>query len=110
MSGTGINLRVELRARGRSGQGIVYDLVPEGCLLGCGPGLIAAGTAASLRFPSGLRLKGRATLLHGSVARIEFDQPLHEAVFAHLVDCEPGSQGQQPSPPYSLAGTNQRAI
>jgi hypothetical protein len=110
LSGTRINLRVELRARGRSGQGIVYDLVPEGCLLGCGPGLIAAGTIASLRFPSGLRLKGRAMLLHGSVARIEFDQPLHEAVFAHLVDCEPEGQGQQPSPPYSLAAANQRAI
>ena len=110
MSDTGINLPVEVRARGRSGQGIVYDLVPEGCLLGCGPGLIAAGTVALLRFPSGMRLKGRAVLLHGSVARIEFDQPLHEAVFAHLTDDERARQGQQQMRRDSLAGAHQRAI
>jgi hypothetical protein len=110
LSGAGINLPVEVRARGRSGRGIVYDLLAEGCLIGCGPGLIAAGTVASLRFPSGMCLKGRATLLHGSVARIEFDQPLHEAVFAHLVDGEPGRQARRPIAPPSRAVPSQRAI
>jgi hypothetical protein len=42
----------------------------------------------ALRFSSGVRLNGRVTLLHGRIARIQFEQPLHEAVLAHLAESE----------------------
>jgi hypothetical protein len=83
---SGVDLPVTVRTRGLTGAGRVYDLANDGCLLGCRHGLIGAGATVALNFPGGLRLNGRAMLLHGTVARIEFDHPLHDAVLDHLVE------------------------
>ena len=75
---------VKCRARGHDRTGRIHDLTPSGCLLDAGTGFAAAGDMVALRFDSGMRVTGRATLLHGRIARIEFERPLHDAVFAHL--------------------------
>jgi hypothetical protein len=85
MSRTGVSFSVGCRVRGYSSSGRGYDLTPEGCLLDCGNGSISAGDSVSLRFDSGIRVSGRVTLLHGRIARVEFEPRLHEGVFAHLM-------------------------
>jgi hypothetical protein len=82
------SLSVVCSARSHKAAGRVHDLTREGCLLDLGNGFVVAGDRVALRFACGVRLQGRVTLLHGRIARIEFDAPLHEAVLAHL------SQGQ----------------
>jgi hypothetical protein len=85
--------------------GRAHDLTREGCLLDCVNRSMAAGDSVALRFDSGVRLAGRVTLLHGRIARLEFDSPLHEGVFAHLV----GSVGAPP-PPVERCFTRSRRI
>ena len=80
-----MNLPIEIRTRGRGISGLVYDLAPEGCLVGCSNGLITAGDRLALRFACGPKLGGRAVEVHGSVVRVEFELALHEAVLAHLL-------------------------
>ena len=84
MSRSSANYYVKCRARGHDRTGCVHDLTQAGCLLDAGNGFAAAGDLVALRFDSGMRVTGRATLLHGRIARIEFERPLHDAVFAHL--------------------------
>lgn len=84
MTRSGPNFHVKCRARGHDRSGRVHDLTRSGCLLDAGNGFAGAGDLVALRFDSGMRVSGRATLLHGRIARIEFEHPLHEAVFAHL--------------------------
>lgn len=87
-----MNLPIEIRTRGRGISGLVYDLAPEGCLVGCSNGLIAAGDRLALRFDCGPKLGGRAVEVHGSVVRVEFEFALHDAVLAHLVEsARPGA-------------------
>jgi hypothetical protein len=75
---------VQCRVRGHNTSGRAYDLTREGCLIDSGNGAVCAADTVSLRFPCGVRLNGRVTLLHGRIARVEFEQPLHEGVLAHL--------------------------
>jgi hypothetical protein len=82
------SLRVECRVRGHNTIGRAYDLTREGCLVDSGNGATCAGDNVALRFGNGVRLNGRVTLLHGRIARIEFEQPLHEAVLAHVADSD----------------------
>jgi hypothetical protein len=84
----GVSLRVSCRARGHNTTGRVHDLAREGCLLDLGNGFVGAGDTVALRFASGVRLNGRVTLLHGRIARVEFEQPLHEAIYEHLASSE----------------------
>ena len=84
MSRSGANFYVKCRSRGLDRSGRVHDLTQAGCLLDAGNGFARAGDLVAVRFETGLRVTGRATLLHGRVARIEFERPLHDAVFAHL--------------------------
>lgn len=76
---------VRCRVRGHNTSGLVHDLSRASCLLESGNGFIVAGDYVMLRFDNGVQVRGRATLLHGRIARVEFEQPLHEAVHAHLV-------------------------
>jgi hypothetical protein len=99
------SLSVACRVRGHNRPGRAHDLTREGCLLDCGNGSMAAGDSVALRFDNGVRLAGRVTLLHGRIARIEFDSPLHEGVFAHLV----GSAGAS-APPVERCFTRSRRI
>jgi hypothetical protein len=99
---SGVETPVSVRTRGLSGSGKVYDLSNDGCLVGASPGLITAGALVALNFASGIRLNGRAMLLHGSVARIEFDHPLHDAVVTHLTDSADVADG------FPAHATNQR--
>jgi hypothetical protein len=80
--------RVDCRVRGHNTIGRAYDLTREGCLVDSGNGATSAGDNVALRFPSGVRLNGRVTLLHGRIARVEFEQPLHEGVLAHLSESD----------------------
>jgi hypothetical protein len=82
------SLRVDCRVRGHTTVGRAYDLTREGCLVDSGNGATGAGDRVALRFPSGVRLNGRVTLLHGRIARVEFEQPLHAAVLAHLAESD----------------------
>ena len=84
MSRSGANFYVKCRSRGLDRSGRVHDLTQAGCLLDAGNGFARAGDLVAVRFDTGLRVTGRATVLHGRVARIEFERPLHDAVFAHL--------------------------
>ena len=84
MTRSGSNYYVKCHARGHDRTGRVHDLTLSGCLLDAGHGFAGAGDLVALRFDSGMRVTGRATLLHGRIARIEFERPLHDAVFAHL--------------------------
>ena len=84
--GRGANFPVNCRARGHNTAGRVYDLTREACLLDLGNGLIVAGDHVAIRFASGVRLYGRVTLLHGRIARAEFEQPLHQAIFELLAN------------------------
>ena len=95
---SGSDVAVSVRTRGLTGSGRVYDLSNDGCLVGAGPGLITAGARVALNFASGTRLNGRAMLLHGSVARIEFDHPLHDGVIAHLNESAGGADGYRAYP------------
>jgi hypothetical protein len=81
-----VSLPVTCRARGHNTAGRVHDLTREGCLLDLGNGFIVAGDGVALRFANGVRLNGRVTLLHGRIARVEFEQPLHEAIHTHLLN------------------------
>lgn len=84
--GRGANFPVSCRARGHNIPGRLYDLTREGCLLDLGNGIIVAGDHVAIRFASGVRLQGRVTLLHGRIARVEFEQALHQAIFDHLAN------------------------
>jgi len=84
MSRSGANFYVKCRWRGLDRSGRVHDLTQAGCLLDAGNGFARAGDLVAVRFDTGLRVTGRATVLHGRAARIEFERPLHDAVFAHL--------------------------
>jgi len=88
----GASFYVKCRARGHDRTGRVHDLTPSGCLLDAGNGFAGAGDLVALRFDGGTRVTGRATLLHGRIARIEFERPLHDAVFDHLT----GTTGYPP--------------
>ncbi|MGZ3258419.1 MAG: hypothetical protein ACXWIO_04650 [Croceibacterium sp.] len=92
--GRGANFPVTCRARGHNIDGRLYDLTREGCLLDLGNGLIVAGYHVAIRFASGVRLQGRVTLLHGRIARVEFEQALHLAIFDHLAN----GDGLKPAP------------
>lgn len=85
-----VSLPVVCTVRSHKTAARVYDLAREGCLLDWGNGFIVAGDKVVLRFNSGVRLRGRVTLLHGRIARIEFDEALHDAIFAHLLEHEAG--------------------
>ena len=105
MTRSAASLPVACRVRGHNTPGRAYDLTREGCLLDCGNGSMVAGDGVSLRFANGVRLAGRVTLLHGRIARVEFDSPLHEAVYAHLV-----ANAGTPAPPVERCFTRSRRI
>ena len=92
MSGRGFSratsFAVSCRVRGHNRVGRAYDLTHAGCLLDLGNGLIAAGDHVALRFACGVRLHGRVTLVHGRILRVEFEQPLHDAIYEHLTRSE----------------------
>lgn len=94
VNGAGASFPVSCRARGHNTSGRAYDLAREGCLLDLGNGFVSAGDTVALRFASGMRVNGRVTLLHGRIARVEFEQPLHEAIHEHLS----GSAGTPAAP------------
>jgi hypothetical protein len=105
MNRSAASLSVACRVRGHTMPGRAHDLTREGCLLDCGNRAVVAGDSVALRFDSGVRLVGRVTLLHGRIARIEFDSPLHEGVLAHLV-----SSAGTPMPPVERCFTRSRRI
>jgi hypothetical protein len=105
MSRIATSLPVACRVRGHNTSGQAHDLTREGCLLDCGNGSMAAGDTVALRFANGVRLAGRVTLLHGRIARVEFDSPLHEAIYAHL-----GASAGTPAPPVERCFTRSRRI
>lgn len=82
------SLPVSCRARGHNTTGQVHDLAIDGCLLDLGNGFLVAGDTVALRFASGVRVPGRVTLLHGRIARVLFEQPLHDAIYEHLASGE----------------------
>jgi hypothetical protein len=105
MNCSATNLSVACRVRGHNTPGRAHDLTREGCLIDCGNGSLVAGDSVALRFGNGVRLAGRVTLLHGRIARIEFDSPLHEAVYAHLV-----ASAGAPAPPVERCFSRSRRI
>jgi hypothetical protein len=84
MSRAAGSFTVACRVRGHNTTGRLYDLTREGALLDSGNGFMVAGDHVALRFESGVRVAGRVTLLHGRIARVEFESPLHEAVYEHI--------------------------
>ena len=105
----GANLAVSCRTRGHSTAARLHDLSPEGCLLDSGNGFLIAGDCVTLRFACGVRVAGRVTLLHGRMGRVEFDQPLHQAVLAHILNQEgqvgAASERQATGPQRTGSGT-----
>jgi hypothetical protein len=105
MTRAATSLPVACRVRGHNTSGQVHDLTREGCLLDCGNGSMVAGDSVALRFANGVRLAGRVTLLHGRIARLEFDSPLHEGVHAHLA-----ASAETPAPPVERCFTRSRRV
>lgn len=79
-----VDLAIDATLRGRACRLLVFDLSTSGCKAEATNNLFAVDDAVIFNLPGGHPAAGRVVWALETCAGIVFDNPLHEAVVAHL--------------------------
>lgn len=79
-----VDLALEAVVGNRTCQVAMFDLSVEGCKMETSDRQVAAGEDVAFTLPGGHPVTGRVVWTQDGYAGVFFDQPLHEALVAHL--------------------------
>ena len=84
--------QVAYRSGWKSDQAFVYDLSTNGCMLEASAGFVEPGDTILVRFTSRVAVEGKVIWHERRNAGIEFAEPVHPLIVAHLTFREDKSE------------------